>query len=120
MKWIILIVSVLLIGCSGKSKEEKYASDLYLRITDQVYVGNGMSNSWLKIKDNIIAKKKILYMMSNGEFSILVVRNTFDPVADTTIDQTPDTSTITSSPEVDKITDAIKNLERLAKKMGGK
>lgn len=122
MKWFILIMGILLIGCIDEnSKKQKYASDLYDRITDQIYnkSSNLFNSSWQKIEENIIANKKILYMMSNDEFSIVVIRNNFDMNADTTAKADPDTSAIMSSPAMDKIEDAIKNLETLAKKMQG-
>lgn len=122
MKLGILIVTLLLIwGCgeSEREKEERYIDNLYTRITSQVYDGNGMSSSWYQIKDNIKAKKKVLYMVTSDEFSILVVRNSFNAVADTSINSSPDTAAITASPEVDKIANAIKNLENLSKKMSG-
>lgn len=120
MKLGILILVSLLIGCSIPSKEEEYANDLYNRITAQVRNGDGASDSWLQIEDNILAKKKILFMIASEEFSILVVRNSFSGGADTSVVPVTDTATITASPEVDKITDAVKNLENLAKRMGGK
>lgn len=122
MKRSILVVCLLIvIGCdSPQNKAESNAKRLYSCISETIfdYQGNTTKN-WQQIMQNIIDKKRILFLSSNNEFTIIVLRNNFSDVS--TIDTAStvtDTGAIVSSPIVDNIELTIKRLEKISNSTG--
>jgi hypothetical protein len=122
MKGIILVIGLLfIVGCDSlQSKAEKNTESLYSRINETIADGNGnRTENWRNIKQNIIDKKRILFLSSNNEFTIIVLRNNFNDTSTIDISSTyTDTGAILSSPVVDNIDATIKKLEKITNSTG--
>lgn len=122
MKRSILVICLLIvIGCDyPQDKAERNAEKLYSCIGETICDGKGyFTENWKYIKQNIIDKKRILFLSSNSEFTIIVLRNNLTDVS--TIDTAStitDTGAVVSSPIIDNIELTIKRLEKIANSTG--
>jgi hypothetical protein len=119
MKKVFLISLLVFISCvdfrpAAEKKAEQDATNFYYRICASVY-NTGSSSwtlGWQQIYKNYRAGKKILFIESNQDFSIVVVRNSSGEAIPRDSTQPIDTVAATA-PALNTVAETMKKLQTL-------